>query len=104
MYEIEKFIRNRIDELRNRKGVSEYQLSLDIGRSQGYIQSISSGRILPSMKTFLDICDYFEITPAEFFDPDMNNPTLIHSIMSDAKKLSENDLLLLYSVIKRMLQ
>lgn len=49
------FIKNRITELRCQKGISEYTLSLAIGRSQGYIQSISSGRILPSMNTFLDI-------------------------------------------------
>ena len=52
------FIKNRITELRCQKGISEYTLSLAIGRSQGYIQSISSGRILPSMNTFLDICKY----------------------------------------------
>lgn len=46
------FIKNRITELRCQKGISEYTLSLAIGRSQGYIQSISSGRILPSMNTF----------------------------------------------------
>ena len=57
------FIKNRITELRCQKGISEYTLSLAIGRSQGYIQSISSGRILPSMNTFLDICKYFDITP-----------------------------------------
>lgn len=62
------FIKNRITELRCQKGISEYTLSLAIGRSQGYIQSISSGRILPSMNTFLDICKYFDITPTEFFD------------------------------------
>ena len=63
------FIKNRVTELRYQKGISEYTLSLAIGRSQGYIQSISSGRILPSMNTFLDICKYFDITPSEFFDP-----------------------------------
>ena len=33
------FIKNRITELRCQKGISEYTLSLAIGRSQGYIQS-----------------------------------------------------------------
>ena len=31
------FIKNRITELRCQKGISEYTLSLAIGRSQGYI-------------------------------------------------------------------
>lgn len=93
------FIKNRITELRCQKGISEYTLSLAIGRSQGYIQSISSGRILPS---FLDICKYFDITPTEFFDPSFQNPTLLHSIISDISKFSEEDLLLLSSVLKRI--
>ena len=59
----EAFIRSRITELRLKKGVSEYQMSLDLGQNRSYIQAISSGRALPSMKQFLNICEYFEITP-----------------------------------------
>ena len=32
-----EFIRNRITELRLKKGVSEYQLSYDLGHSKNYI-------------------------------------------------------------------
>lgn len=101
--DLENFIRNRITELRYQKGISEYKLSLELGRSQSYIQSISSGRVLPSMDAFIDICNYFDITPIEFFDPDIKNPTLLRSIIADIKKLSENDLLLLSSVLKRII-
>lgn len=90
----DKFIQERINELRMKKNMSEYQLSLELGRSQGYIQSITSGRNLPSMDAFLDICAYFNITPSEFFDPTINNPSLIRSIMKDIERLSDNDLLL----------
>lgn len=100
----EQFIRNRINELRMKKNVSEYQLSLDLGHCQSYIQSITSGRNLPSMNAFLDICTYFDITPAEFFDPDIHNISLINSIQADLKKLSDNDLLLLSTVLKRILE
>ncbi len=44
----DKFVRNRISELRTKKGVSEYKMSLDLGDSKSYIQSISSGKALPS--------------------------------------------------------
>ena len=64
----EEFIRNRITELRLKKGASEYQMSLALGQNRSYIQGISSGRSLPSMAQFLKICDYFEITPLQFFD------------------------------------
>ena len=64
----EEFIRNRITELRLKKGVSEYQMSMELGQNRSYIQAISSGRSMPSMKQFLNICEYFEITPLQFFD------------------------------------
>ena len=43
-------------------------MSLALGQNRSYIQGISSGRSLPSMAQFLKICDYFEITPLQFFD------------------------------------
>lgn len=100
----DKFVRDRISELRMKKNISEYQLSLDLGHSQGYIQSITSGRNLPSMSAFLDICAYFNITPSEFFDPAINYPSLIRNITEAIKKLSDNDLLLLSTVLKRFLE
>ena len=45
----EEFIRNRITELRLRRGVSEYQMSYDLGHSRGYVYNISSGKALPPM-------------------------------------------------------
>ncbi len=64
----ENYIRNRITQLRLAHNISEYKLSLELGQNKGYIQSISSGRALPSMSVFFNICDYFNITPSEFFD------------------------------------
>ena len=62
----ESFIRNRITELRMQNGVSEYKMSLDMGHSKSYIQSISSGKALPSLSEFLYICEYLHVTPKEF--------------------------------------
>ena len=38
----EKYIADRITELRLRKNVSEYQMSLDLGKNKSYIQNIGS--------------------------------------------------------------
>lgn len=97
-----EFIRNRITELRIRKGVSEYQMSYDLGHSRGYIYNISSGKCLPPMKEFLEICDYFEITPAEFFNDNTNYPELIRKAVSDMQNLSDDDLLLILNMINRL--
>ena len=72
----EEFIRNRITELRLKKGVSEYQMSMDLGQNKNYVQAISSGRALPSMKQFLNICEYMEITHFNFL---MHRKTTLNS-------------------------
>lgn len=97
-----EFIRNRITELRIRKNVSEYQMSLDLGQNRSYIQAISSGRALPSMAQFLKICDYFEITPLEFFDSETVNPQLLSKAIKGLRKLNEDDLMLLIGLINRL--
>lgn len=43
----EEFIRNRITELRLKKGVSEYQMSMDLGQNKNYVQAISITFLLP---------------------------------------------------------
>ena len=97
-----ELLRIRLLALLNTKGLSEYQVSLDLGRSQGYLHSITSGKNLPSMEAFFDICNYFELTPSEFFDSELNNPTLIHKINQYIKKLNDEDLILLLSVLNRI--
>jgi len=96
------YIRNRITELRLKKNVSEYQMSTDLGQNKGYIQAIPSGKALPSMAQFLRICDYFEMTPLQFFDSKTVNPQLVHRAMEGMRKLSEDDLILLISLINRL--
>ena len=40
---MEDYVRSRITQLRINKGISEYQLSYDLGHSRGYINNITSG-------------------------------------------------------------
>ena len=87
------FIANRITELRLKKNVSEYQMSLDLGRNKSYIQSLSSGRNNPTMENFLEICEYFEITPAQFFDPDITNPPLHTKVRHPQVLILQSDFL-----------
>lgn len=100
----ENFVRERITQLRLKKGVSEYQMSYDLGHSRGYIYNISSGKALPPMKEFFAICDYFEITPQQFFDDSSSNPELIHKAVEGMKQLDENDILMLLGIINRILK
>lgn len=98
----EQFVRDRITQLRMRKGVSEYQMSYDLGHSRGYIYNISSGKALPPLREFFAICDYFEISPHYFFDEDMDQPELIQKAVEGMKQLGEDDLLILLGIINRL--
>lgn len=100
----EDFVRERITNLRIKKGVSEYQMSYDLGHSRGYVSNISSGKALPPLKEFFAICDYFEITPQQFFDDSSKNPELIQKAIEGMKQLDESDMLMLLSWINRMLK
>ena len=87
----EDFVRDRITQLRLKKGVSEYQMSYDLGHSRGYIYNISSGKALPPMKEFFSICDYLEVTPQQFFDESAQNPELIQKALEGMRQLDEDD-------------
>ena len=52
----ESFVRDRITQLRLQKGVSEYQMSYDLGHSRGYIYNISSGKSLPPLSSSSNSC------------------------------------------------
>lgn len=96
------FVRRRITDLRIQKGVSEYKMSLDLGHSKSYVQSISSGRALPSLPEFLSICDYFQITPKDFFDTDVDDPVLVNELLKQASSLKAEDLKALIVVAERL--
>ena len=98
---MEQFVRNRITQLRLQKGVSEYQMSYDLGRSRGYINNISSGKSLTSMSEFLSICEYFNISPKNFFDDKLEYPALITKLQDKVSSLQSSDLLFLINLIDR---
>lgn len=98
------FVRERITQLRIQKGVSEYKMSYDLGHSRGYINNISSGKTLPSMTEFFAICDYFGITPIEFFNQNKSNPKLSQDVLSALEQLNEDDLQLTFMNINRLLK
>ena len=54
------------------------------------------------MKEFLAICDYFEITPQQFFDTSSQNPELLQKALEGMRQLSESDMLMLLGLINRL--
>lgn len=98
----EAYIRDRVSQLRIKKGVSEYKMSLELGHSKSYVQSISSGKALPSFSEFLYICEYLGVTPKDFFDPEVDDPQLLYKLASIARSLPPVDLEVLVNMAERL--
>ena len=95
-------IQQRITELRIKRGISELKMSRDLGHSDGYIHHICAGKSLPSMQEFLYICEYLGISLAAFFDEDIEEPILVQQVNAELRDMSEDDLLLLLQLIRRI--
>ncbi len=61
----------RLQQLRMAKGVSRQKMSRDLGMADTYIYNIEADYAYPTMTIFFAICEYFDITPKEFFDWEM---------------------------------
>lgn len=62
----EKYVRDRITELRVKREISEHRMSLDLGKSGSYIRGITNGSSLPSLRELFNIIEYFDLTPSDF--------------------------------------
>lgn len=90
---------NRLTNLRIQKGVSARDMSLSLGQSESYINKIENKRTLPSFMGFLYICEYFEITPEEFFS-DTSSPQKANELLAEIKKLTPDQTEHILQVVK----
>ena len=92
----------RLVQLRMAKDVSAREMSLDIGQNENYINTIENGRTFPSMSCFFLICEFLGITPQQFFDLDMPEPSKINELTEAAKSLPSDSLDLLISMANKL--
>lgn len=97
--ERDDFVKRLVD-LRQNKRVSARDMSLSLGQSPSYINNIENGINYPSMTVFFYICDYFGITPKEFFDTESTNPSKVGELLDAAKGLSNEQLDHLIAIAK----
>ena len=88
----EDFIRTRITELRLQKGVSEHRMSLDLDKSGSYIRGITNGLSMPSVRELLNIMVYFDITPADFFQPLQPKDTKLDLLFDRLRCMDDSNL------------
>lgn len=98
----EDFFHQRLTRLRMEKGVSARDMSLSLGQSAGYINALENNRGYPSMQTFFYICEYFGITPMEFFDEGNGYPIQNRELIRDLSALNSEQLKHMGAIIKDM--
>lgn len=96
-----KFVAERVTQLRMKKGISEQKMSFELGHSGNYIQLISSGKMVPSLKEFFSICEFLEVSPSLFFQENIENPLIKQKAIDSIENISEEDLQILLPLIER---
>ena len=98
----EKFIANRLNQLRQVKERSARDMSLSLGQNQNYINHIENGKMLPSMQSFFYICNYLGITPQEFFDEGNPQPEKLAELVANLKRLDSKSLSYIMGIVKML--
>lgn len=96
------FTRDRITQLRMKKGVSARDMSLSLGQNSNYINQIESKKALPSLSGLFYICEYFDITPQQFFDEGNPYPEELADLMKELKKLDATALTHIIGLVKEL--
>ncbi len=98
----EDFTQNRIAQLRTQRDVSARDMSLSLGQNNSYINQIENKKSLPSLQGLFYICDYFGITPQQFFDEGDAYPVRLAELVEDLKKLDIGTLDHIAAIVKEL--
>lgn len=99
----EEFTQNRIAQLRAQKDVSARDMSLSLGQNGSYINQIENKKALPSLQGLFYICEYFGITPRQFFDEGDTCPVQLAELVDDLKRLDAATLEHISAIVKVIL-
>lgn len=98
----EAYFSERLATLRKLNNVSAREMSLALGQNSSYINRIENRLAYPSMQNFFYICDYLGVTPAEFFDEEKVDPTLLRDVYKNLSHLDAMQLQLVNAIIIEM--
>lgn len=96
---VEKFVR-RLTELRQQKDVSARDMSISLGQNESYINKIENRKSMPSLFGFFCICEYFGITPKEFFDYETESPAISNALSDEIRRLDYAESMHILEVVR----
>ncbi len=94
----------RLTALRMGKNVSAREMSLAIGQNPSYINRIENRLAYPSMQCFFYICEYLEISPAEFFQYELPAPEQLKELSQKLGRLDARQLGLVDALVDGLLE
>lgn len=94
----------RLTQLRMERGVSARDMSLSLGQSESYINKIENRRTMPSMTGFFYICEFFGLTPQEFFDTGVTSPKRTRELQHAFGKLTPQQAEHVLQIVKDITQ
>ncbi len=80
---------DRIVELRQERGWSEYKLAQESGITQSTISTWYRRNMIPTIPSLSKICDAFSITLSQFFLEDTEHTVFVNDIQVDLLKSTE---------------
>lgn len=95
-------ILNRIAFLKNKKGMSSFQLSLQLGHAKTYFYRLQSQKMSMSLDTFLEMLEIIGVTTEKFFYADIENYEKDMEILQAFKSLSKKDVDYVEDLILRL--
>ena len=98
----EQYVKQRIAKLRTEKGISVREMSLQLGQSTGYINSIENGKSLPSIGMLLSICEFLKISLSDFFNEDYKNSAKVDDIARSLRMLDKGSFEIIMALVERL--
>ena len=77
-------------------------MSTALEQSESYISNITTGKSIPSLPALFEICDYFGITPKEFFDDEVEPSEMVSKIIMGLRHLENDDLSVVLYIVNKL--
>ncbi|MCB5953972.1 helix-turn-helix domain-containing protein [Enterococcus sp. CWB-B31] len=100
--ELKDFLANKLSYFRSRKNVSAREMSLAIGQSDNYINSIENKRVTPSIQMLYIICEYLEISVEEFLRETRSKEFYLKEINKELSDLESEQLEYILGMLKNL--
>jgi transcriptional regulator with XRE-family HTH domain len=68
-----RFVVDKIKEIRKRKSVTQFELSINSNLSQSFLASLEKGKKQPSVLTLIRIASALNVSPRDFFPEPATN-------------------------------